>query len=201
VIAYAAPRIGESKAERAARLAQETKIRVDRERARLVREQVPVKGTLAAVPADDAKLGDAKRLERRRAQMDAFSAAILADSRARVAQHRLDGNVKGVRCEPLLRTPDNARDENDLAKRRGRYDCVAITSDVIRDGKVIANFGHPFVGVITFATGDYVFCKDNKIPGERGKLLVKVKLDASCVGAEGARELGDGFILEGDLDR
>jgi hypothetical protein len=64
----------------------------------------------------------------------------------------------------------------------------------VRDGKTVAYFGHPFVAAVDFDRGSWVFCKDNKVPGERGKPLARVALDPACVGAEGAERLGDGYI-------
>ena len=77
----------------------------------------------------------------------------------------LDGPVKRVSCGPLIRNPGNVGEEEDLDNRRGRYDCVAVKREVIKDGKVVGLFGHPFVGTADFKRFTYVWCKDNKVPG------------------------------------
>jgi hypothetical protein len=102
--------------------------------------------------------------------------------------------VKSVTCGPLIRTVNNADEADDLSKPRGRYDCVAVKREVTRDGKVVAYFGHPFVGTADFKRFTYVWCKDNKVPGERGKPLAKVPIPAVCIGAEGRPRVGDGYL-------
>jgi hypothetical protein len=86
---------------------------------------------------------------------------------------------------PLIHRPGNADEADDLSNTRGRYDCVAVKRDVITDGKLVGLFGHPFVGTADFKRWTYVWCKDNKVPGERGKPLAKVPIPAVCIGAEG----------------
>ena len=93
-----------------------------------------------------------------------------------------------------MRNPGNVGEEEDLRNRRGRYDCVAVKRDVIKHGKVVGLFGHPFVGTADFKRFTYVWCKDNKVPGERGKPLAKVPIPAVCIGAEGRPRVGDGYL-------
>ena len=191
-VVYATPRVTESTREQAAREQREQNERIRRNRTRMVAEQKPQFAT--AKIREDLEAPDADRLLVRRTLVARLQDNILTDARARIAAKRMDGPVREVLCAPLVRTPSRARDEDDLSKRRGRYDCVAVKRDIMRSGKLLGHFGHPFVGTIDFHRGTMVWCKDNKIPGERGKLLVKVDLDARCVGAEGAERLGDGFI-------
>jgi hypothetical protein len=94
-----------------------------------------------------------------------------------------------------VRTPGGVSDEEVLSKPRGRYDCVAVQRDVVRDGKIVAYFGIPFVGTIDFRRGTYVLCKDNKAPSENGRALVTVVLPAACIGAEGQDRVRDGYLL------
>ena len=106
----------------------------------------------------------------------------------------LDGPVKSVSCGPLIRNPGNVGEEEDLSNRRARYDCVAVKREVMKGGKVVGLFGHPFVGTADFKRFTYVWCKDNKVPGERGKPLAKVPIPAVCIGAEGRPRVGDGYL-------
>ena len=97
-------------------------------------------------------------------------------------------------CGPLIKNPGMQTEDQDLSKSRGRYDCVAVKREVINGGKVVGLFGHPFVATADFKRFTYVWCKDNKVPGERGKALAKVPIPAVCVGAEGRPRVGDGYL-------
>lgn len=196
--AISAPKVDESKRAKAAQLAREQAAHVAAERKRLIREQRPVTGRVRDVAIPGARAPEAERLAARRALVGAFETAILVEARSRIAAGEMDGPVTGIQCGPLIRSPGNPRDENDLTKARGRYDCVAVQRDVVQDGKVVAWFGHPFVGVVNFDRGTYTFCKDNKTPGESGKALVKVKLAPECIGAEGQSAVLDGYLQPED---
>jgi hypothetical protein len=102
--------------------------------------------------------------------------------------------VSRVECGPLIRNPGSRGEEEDLGRTRGRYDCVAVKREVMKGGKVVGLFGHPFVATADFKRFTYVFCKDNKVPGERGKALAKVPIPAVCIGAEGQPRVGDGYL-------
>jgi hypothetical protein len=188
------PGVFDAKQEKDAQAAREQAQRVATERARLIREQRPVRGRahgLAALPKDAPA---SERLAQRRALVGQTEAAILTEARKRIATGELDGPVRKVSCGPLVRSPDNARDENDLSKRLGRYDCVAVKRDVVdENGKFLGLLGHPFVATVDFGRRSWVLCKDNKVPGERGTPLAKVRLDPSCVGAEGQKAVGNGY--------
>jgi hypothetical protein len=150
------------------------------ERRRLAAEQKPIRGR----PPGDVRA--------RVAITGALESAILADARRRVAQGRLDGPLTAVKCSPLVLGTDP------YAQPLGRFDCVAVKRPIMRDGKEVASLGHPFVATIDWKQRSWVFCKDNKVPGERGKPLAKVPLDPACVGAEGAERLGDGYLAPRD---
>ena len=192
VVAYASPRVSESTRAQAERAAREQAERVERNRVRMTAEQQPQFANGST--REDLEAPAADRLAARRALVAELQTEILADARSRIESDRMDGPVRQVLCDPLIRAPSKGRDEDDLRKRRGRYDCVAVKRDVVRTGKLLGYFGHPFVGTIEFRTGRLTWCRDTKIPGESGKPLVKVALDPRCVGAENADRLGDGFI-------
>ncbi len=145
------------------------------ERRRLQAEQKPVRGR--------APEGVVTRI----AVVRALEGAILSDARARVAAGRLDGPLRGVRCGPLI------TGTNPYTGPLGRFDCVAVKRPILRDGEEVAQLGHPYVATVDYADASWVFCKDNKVPGERGKPLAKVPLDPACVGAEGRERIGDGY--------
>jgi hypothetical protein len=195
--ALLAPGVRDAKrADQAAR-ARAQAAAVAAERARLIREQRPRRGQARDLrPAADASA--AETLAARVRLVGAIEAAILADTRARIAAGELDGPVREVACGPLERTKTARPDHEDLAKRRGRYDCVAVKADVVRDGTVVAAIGHPFVATADFRAFTFVWCKDNKAPGERGEALAEVPLDRACLGAEGAARVGKGYALPED---
>jgi hypothetical protein len=118
---------------------------------RLEAEQRPVRGRSRSV---------APTLAARAAVLDDVSAAIEADARARVRRGDLDGRIRRVECEPFPRTVDGIGAESDLTRRRGRYSCLAITSEFT--GGVI---GHQYRVLVDFRTGRYAFCK---ITGQSG---------------------------------
>jgi hypothetical protein len=144
---------------------------VAKERARLIREQRPVRGRAHGLSKLPSSAPAAERLAQRKALVGQAEAAILTEARKRVAAGELDGPIRNVVCDPLVRAPGNPRDENDLSKRLGR----------------------PFVTTVDFSKLSWVLCKDNKVPGERGKPLATARLDPSCVGAEGQKVVGNGY--------
>jgi hypothetical protein len=197
VIAAAAlilPGVFEAKRATDARVAREQAARVAAERKRLIREQRPKRARPAALRAPRAGASPAEQLAARRRLVTALEGAIFTDARARVASGELDGPIKRVTCGPLIHIPGNRGEEEDLSKTQGRYDCVAVKREVVKGGKVVGLFGHPFVGTADFKRFAYVWCKDNKVPGESGKALVKVPIPAVCIGAEGRPRVGDGYL-------
>jgi hypothetical protein len=188
------PGVFDAKRDTEARVAREHAARVAAERKRLIREQRPMRGRPANLKPPGPSASASEVLAARRKLIVALEGAILADAQQRVKAGELDGPVKRVRCAPLIRNPGNVGEEEDPKNVRGRYDCVAVKRDVIKDGKVVGLFGHPFVGTADFKRFTYVWCKDNKVPGERGKPLAKVPIPAVCIGAEGRPRVGDGYL-------
>lgn len=188
------PGIQETKQERSQRLAREQTARVNAQRARLIRQQRPVHGRDPAYRAPAASLPDADRRAARRGLVLAIETAITRDAQKRIKARQMDGPVKFTECGPLVRTADAQADDAILTKKLGRYDCVAVQREVRRFGRTVALFGHPYVATADFQTGAYVFCKDNKVPGERGKALATVRLSPVCLGLdEDAEEVGEGY--------
>jgi hypothetical protein len=189
------PGVFSAKKDNDARVAREQAARVAAERKRLIREQRPMRGRPPTdVPRPAAGASAAEQIAARHKLVTALEGAILADAQARVKTGELDGPVKRVSCGPLIHRPGNADEADDLSNSRGRYDCVAVKRDVMKDGKVVGLFGHPFVGTADFKRWSYVWCKDNKVPGERGKPLAKVPIPAVCIGAAGRPRVGDGYL-------
>jgi hypothetical protein len=118
---------------------------------RLEAEQRPIHRRSRAV---------APTLAARAALMDEMTAAIASDARARVRRGELDGRVRRVECEPYPRTVDGIGADRDLTRRRGRYSCLAVTSEF--SGGVI---GHTYRVLADFGTGRYAYCK---IAGQSG---------------------------------
>jgi hypothetical protein len=188
------PGVFAAKRDNDARVAREFAARVAAEKARMTREQRPMRGRPKGLHAPRAGAGPAEQLAARRRLVVAMEGAILSDAQARVASGELDGPVKRVSCGPLIKNPGMHTEDEDLARTRGRYDCVAVKREVVNGGKVVGLLGHPFVGTADFKRFTYVWCKDNKVPGERGKPLAKVPIPAVCIGAEGRPRIGDGYL-------
>jgi hypothetical protein len=92
--------------------------------------------------------------------MDDLATAIATDARARVRRGELDGRIRRVDCEPFPRTVDGRGADDDLSRRRGRYACLAVTSEFT--GGLL---GHQYRALVDFETGRYAYCK---ISGQSG---------------------------------
>jgi len=87
-------------------------------------------------------------------------AAIRVDALARVRAGTLTGPIRGVECERFPRTVGEVAPERDLALRRGRYACVAVTASFVGSEDVEGgSIGHPYRALLDFQTGRYAFCK------------------------------------------
>jgi hypothetical protein len=188
----------QSSAQRAAEVREAAQLRV----AQRPRAGRLVGGSAARAPlaVDDVNTSARDRLPVRRAEVVALEAAVTRDARERAAAGRLEGPVRNTLCGPLERVTRGTRlvgtgEERDLGVRIGRYDCVAVLRDVVHDGRVVAHFGHQYVGVIDFATGAYVLCLAIPHPVERGTPLATAPLPRACVNAHGEREQG-GFATD-----
>jgi hypothetical protein len=187
------PGVFDAKRSSEARAAREQAATIAALKRKINREQRPMHGRPARLHAPAATAGASEQRAARHQLVTAFKGAILADARHRVQTGEIDGPIRRVMCGPLIRSL--AVDEvNDLSKPRARFDCVAVKRDVIKDGKVVGYFGHPFVGTTDFKRFSYVWCKDNKVPSEGGRLLVKVPIPAVCIGDEGQPRVGDGYL-------
>jgi hypothetical protein len=187
------PGVFDAKRKNDARVATQEKTLIAAQARKMRREQRPVYGRPAHLTRPAPSATDAEQIAARQKLVLAFEGAILANARQRIAKGELDGPVSRVTCQPLLRTIH--KDEvKTLSSTRARFDCVAVKRDVIKDGKVVGYFGHPFVGTTDFTRFTYVFCKDNKVPSENGRPLVKVPIPAVCIGDEGQPRVGDGYL-------
>ena len=165
-------------------------------RARMAREQRPVHARGVPEPRNGTR---AERLTARKNLVGALETAIFTETQKRLRTGELKGSLLRAECGPLIRTPGRPGDHEVLSRPIGRYDCVAVQSDVMEDGKRVGTFGHPFVGAIEFRTGRFTLCKDNKAPSERGKALAQVRLKPECLGLPpDAEPLGNGYVIPDD---
>jgi len=164
----ASPAIEADKDARARAEAERLRALEARERVRLARDQRPVTAEAGrmARPALVAKLGD----------------FVLRDARARAEQGALDGPIRRAYCEPHPNTATRRAQESDPRRRRGRYLCIAVTSEIRASNGRRGNLGYPFSAVIDYRRGRITWCKANPPPGEQviGRELARVDLDASC---------------------
>ena len=184
------PGVFSAKKDNDARVAREQAARVAAERKRLIREQRPMRGRPEHLrpPAGGSaaeQRGPPQARERVRGRDPGSTPP--PDQSGRARRLRSPASSAG-------RWSTRRSEADDLKNSRGRYDCVAVKRDVMKGGKVVGLFGHPFVGTADFKRWTYVWCKDNKVPGERGKPLAKVPIPAVCIGAEGRPRVGDGYL-------
>jgi hypothetical protein len=203
-LAVAIPLQLSAKSESEAQQSSAHRAAAAREAARLTVAQRPRTGRLVGgaaarspVAVDRTDTSATERLRLRRAELGAFEAAVTRDARARFPAGRRQGGVRETLCGPLERVTRgtrlvNAGEELDLGVRIGRYDCVAVLRDVVKDGRVVAHFGHEYVGALDFATGAYVLCLAIPHPTENDARLAVAPLPHACVNAHGVR-LQSGF--------
>ena len=101
----------------------------------------------------------------RPALVAALEDAVLADAQARVRRGALEHEVERVECEPHPRTAPRRAAELDPTRRSGRYQCLAVTSDIIGTGE--GTIGYPFFARIRYRTARLAWCKINPVPGEQ----------------------------------
>jgi hypothetical protein len=166
---------------------------VARQAAKLRVQERPVGGRLTVV-RDPLHAPAGQRLQTRKAELAAFEAAITADARHRIAQGRLTGSVRETLCTNIERGIPRG-EELDLGIRIGRYDCVAVQRDVIKNNRVVGHLGYDYFGVLDFATGGYVLCQGVPNESEAGQALATVPLPRACLNAHGARLQG-GFVSD-----
>lgn len=199
MLAVIVPLVAEHKRERAAAVRAVEREQAARERIRLIAEQRPhfARGSTR----EDVHADDAERLAARRTLVRDVERAITRDARARIASGALAGGfVRATECGPIRR--DLPRDEPDLSKPVGRYDCVAVTQDVVQDDQVVAKFGLPFVAAIDFHRGRLTWCKNNPAPSERGNPLAFVRLQPACLGLPAdAKPVGNGYLMPDERAR
>jgi hypothetical protein len=161
------------------------------ERARLTRLQVPHRGSapdLRPLARDAA----GRRLAARRALVRRVEARITADARARARVGELEGPIRATECGPFLRGAGAVPDDRVLARRVGRYDCVAVKADIRQNGSAVGRLGYPFVAAVDFRRFTFVWCRNTPPPSERGHVLGFVRLDRACLAAKG-RPVGTGY--------
>ena len=148
------------------------------ERERLIRDARPVR-------ADGPPLrAGTDVLEHRAALVAEGEQLITADARARVAAGSINGDIRGVECDPFPTTAARRAAEQARSLRAGRYDCVAYTAKFeapeVQGTARTGLFGYPYWLVIDYAGSDIVFCKVTPRAGEGGRTLVSVPVPEPC---------------------
>ena len=101
-----------------------------------------IAGGLAAAVILRVHHRDSERAHRR-ALVHELESRVTRYARSKVATHELDGPILRTRCLPF-----DVLDQNDLRVHRGRYSCVAITSE-----NQFNYSGHIFIGLIDYDSG------------------------------------------------
>jgi hypothetical protein len=171
----------------------EAKKSVAAEKVRLKRLQAPHRGSATQLrPAAGAS--DQAILNARAALVRDVEARITTDAQARDRAGELQGPISHTECGPLLKAKDAVPDDRFLNKPIGRYDCVAVKSNVTGEaGQSVGRLGYAFVAALDFKRFTYVWCRNTPAQGERGVALAFVRLDRACLAAKG-RALGTGYV-------
>jgi hypothetical protein len=150
--------ISQSKQERAESERRERSELQEQHIRRLQAEQRPRFGRSESAAPAGARAS--VRLAARARLLDEVSATILADARRRVRAGALNGPIVRVRCEPFPRTAKGVGADKDLSRRRGRYSCLAVTTEFERSEVSVGGaLGHPYRAKVDFETGRYAYCK------------------------------------------
>jgi hypothetical protein len=163
------------------------------ERARLRRLQAPHRGAAPELrPSPGAP--PARRRGARAALVRRAEALITRDARARARAGEIEGPIRATECGPFLRAPGAVPDDRVLDRAIGRYDCVAVKTDIRRaDDASVGRLGYPFVAALDFDRFTVTWCRNTPSPGERGEALASVRLDRACLAARG-RPLRNGYV-------
>lgn len=148
------------------------------ERARLLREGIPVRRTGPSRQAGEAPLAHRERL------VAAGEAAITADARRRVASGEMRGPVAGTRCRTFPFTETRSRQEADAAVPRNHYQCIAFSRRFalpeLEGEKRTGLIGQPYWLVLDYRSARMTFCRISPRAGEGGRVLVEVPVDPAC---------------------
>ena len=179
VVAFAfVPALREDADDFARREAAEQRRLEAAERARLLREGVPVREGGPARRAGEAPLAHRARL------VAAGEAAITADARRRVAAGEMRGPVAGTRCRTFPFTETRAGQEADASVARNRYQCIAYSRRFalpeLEGERRTGIIGQPYWLVVDYRSARMTFCKISPKAGEGGRVLVEVPVDPAC---------------------
>jgi hypothetical protein len=120
--------------------------------------------------------------------LDQAAKSVRADARGRAAAHAIKGPIRRVECEPFPRSVSRLGAHETLARRYGRYACLAVTAEFTEGEFTAAGaIGHPYRLRIDFRTGRYAFCK---ITGRPGELAISAKSAVGVPRACGGRSAG-----------
>ena len=163
-----APGIEDDKEQRAREEAARLRAIEARERERLARDQRPITAEAGRAP--------------RPVLVEKLTDFVLRDARLRAEEGALKGPFLRARCDPHPNTATRRAQERDPRRTRGRYLCLAVTSNIVAANGRRGALGYPFSAVINYRTGRITWCKANPPPGEQviGRELARVDLDASC---------------------
>lgn len=158
------PAARESAQESADRERRERAEQLERRIQELQAQQRPRSGRSAAVAPPGAPAP--ARLEARAALLNDLTAAIVADARGRARRGTLEGPILRAVCEPFPRTVAGLGAERDLARREGRYACVAATSEFGRSEAGVGGvLGYPYRAKVDFESGRFALCRISGRPG------------------------------------
>jgi hypothetical protein len=164
-LAYAIPRIQDSKQSTAEREREEAAKREAAERRRVIHDQ---RATLGSAGRPSGQLSTEAELQARQALLGTVEKRITADARRRAAAGELQGRAKRTECVPAPSTVERRGAEQVLSRSKDAYDCLVVTSDITptKTNKG-GSLGYPFRAVVDFKRFSFAWCKTNPLPGER----------------------------------
>lgn len=179
------PKIQDTKKERAEREAAEKIVRFEARVRDLRAEQRVKRGRGQGEPVTAPP---PVRVIARRSLLADLRADMLRDSRARTRAREFDHPIRRIACYAFPATADQRRPETVIDDRVGRYECIAVTSDIpvseVSGGGVI---GYPFRVKLNWASGRYAWCKISGRAGEGAFQQPLVGVPVAC-GGTGAVE-------------
>jgi hypothetical protein len=174
VLAIVLSPVIQSSKERHARADAALQARSDRrEIAEIRREQRPRFGRGAPAAADVAA---------RERLVSSAAVSIKADANQRAAAGEFHGPILRVKCNPY--PPSSGSPDRALSRPTGRYECLAVTSDIpATAGNKAGAVGQLYRTKLDFRKGRYAFCKIRGRPGELAvRLNAVVPVPAVCGG-------------------
>jgi hypothetical protein len=174
---------GEADRSREAEEAREARVEAERRAERGRTLAAEARPRFGRGPADVPEAADASRFDARRALVRRLERLVATDARARAAAGTLSGPILRGTCEEFPRRESGAPPEDDLERSSGRYECLAVTSEINRSTVTSGGaIGYPFRALADFGRGRVAFCRIAGRPGEGFTRTPDLRVPRACGG-------------------